>query len=116
MTALNRWMQENCYAGLANCPHHGSLYEGQMWFFRRIFEPWERCPRMLEAFHRAMVGPGGERLDLLGMTAVEPAGRASLENVDPTYAKDFGLIMANMVCGVIQRCAAGDLAVTEILP
>jgi hypothetical protein len=87
-----------------------------MWVYRQIFEPWARNPRMLEAYHRARTGPGGERLDMQGEAAVEPVVRGLLEKVDPTYARDFGLIMTNMVCGVIQRFAIGDLAVTDILP
>ncbi len=116
VTALDRWMQANVYSGMAVRPPHGSLYEGMMWFYRQLFEPWERNPRMLEAYHRARMGPGGERLDMQGMGAMGPVAEALLEELDPTYAKDVGLIMKNLVAGAIQRAAAGDLAVTDILP
>ena len=109
-------MHANSYSGMAASPPHASLYEGLMWVYRQIFEPWERNPRMLEAFYRARTGPGGERLDMLGDAAVVPVAEKLLEEVDPTYAKDFGLIMTNMVCGLIQRAAVGDLAVSDILP
>lgn len=116
VTALSRWMAENCYARLVDCPPDVSFYEAQMWFFRRFFEPWERNPRMLEAYHHAVLGPGGERLDMQGMTAVEPVGRTLLKDVDSTYAKDVELILINMIRGLIQRVALGDLPVSEILP
>lgn len=116
VTALCRWMAENCYSGLTESPPDTSLYEGQMWVLRRLFEPWERNPRMLEAYYRARTGRGGERLDLQGMAAVEPAARALLDHEDPTYAKDVTLILSNMVSGVIERFVVGDLAITDILP
>ena len=116
VTALVRWMQANCYSGMADPPTHASLYEGMMWVYRQLFEPWERNPRMLEAYHRAMTGPGSERLDVQGMAAVGPVASAFLAKVDPSYAEDVGLIMTNMICGVIQRAAVGEVAVRDILP
>jgi AcrR family transcriptional regulator len=115
VTVLGRWMQANSYSGMAAPPTHASLYEGLMWVYRQIFEPWERNPRMLEAYYRAMTGPGGERLDQ-GMAVVGPVAGALLEKMDPTYAEDIGLIMTNMACGLIQRAAVGELAVSDILP
>ena len=116
VAAVGRWMEENCYSNLKDPPSDASLFEGQMWFFRRLFEPWERCPRMLEAYHRATSGPGGEKLGIQGFALVDSVGRSLLDDLDPDYAKDFRLIMANMVCGVIQRCAAGEIPAAEILP
>ena len=71
---------------------------------------------MLEAYHFAHTGPGGEPLDKQGADAMAPVALASLAKLDPTFASDFGLIMSNMVCGVIQQAATGEIAVTEILP
>ena len=34
------------------------VYDGLMRGLRYVFEPWERNPRMLEAYHRARTGPG----------------------------------------------------------
>lgn len=116
VTALVRWMQANCYSGIANPPADASLFEGLMWVYRKLFEPWERNPRMLEAYYRAMTGPAGERLDLQGAAVVAPVAGAFLAKLDPTFAQDVGLIMTNMVCGAIQQAAVGELAVKDILP
>jgi len=115
VTALSRWMEANGYSSMAEPPPHASVYERLMWVYRQIFEPWERNPRMLEAYYRAMTGPGGERLDQ-GMSVVGPVAGAVLEKMDPTYAEDIGLIMTNMACGLIQRAAVGELSVSDILP
>jgi TetR/AcrR family transcriptional regulator, cholesterol catabolism regulator len=116
VTALGRWMEANGYSRLGDPPPDMSLYEGLMWVFRQIFEPWERNPRMLEAYHRARTGPGGHRLDLQGTTAVEPVSRAMLAKVDPAYAEDVGMILTYVAHAVIGRFAAGELAITDILP
>jgi TetR/AcrR family transcriptional regulator, cholesterol catabolism regulator len=116
VTALCQWMQVNCYSGLADPPYHAPFFEGMMWVHRKLFEPWERHPRMLAAYYRAMTGPSGDRLDVQGMAIVEPVAGAFFAKVDPTYAKDLGLVMSNMICGVIQRAAVGGLPVTDILP
>ena len=87
-----------------------------MRIFRQVFEPWEQHPRMLEAFHRARVGPGGERLQLQGMTAVEPVARAVLARTDPALAADIEVVLTTMVYGVVGRFTDGDIAITDMLP
>lgn len=116
VAALQRWMAANSYAGLAPPAVDESLHDGLMRVFRHVFEPWERNPRMLEAFHRACTGPGGERLDLQGMNAVEPTARAVLEGADPDYVADIDLVLTNMAYALIGRFADGSLEVTAILP
>src|SRR5262245_17089602 len=116
VTARCQWMEANCYSRFADPPPLASLYEGQMWVYRQLFEPWQKHPRILEAFHRARTSPAGEPLDKQGEVVVAPVVAALLEKVDPTYAQDFGLIMTNMVCGVIQRFALGELPVSDLLP
>jgi|SRR5450756_329599 len=79
-------------------------------------EPWERSPRMLEAYHRARTGPGGEHLELQGAAAIEPAARAVLAGADPAYRDDLETILTNMAYALIGRCADGTLDITAILP
>jgi AcrR family transcriptional regulator len=116
VTAIERWMSTNSYAELALPEEGESVYDGLMRGLRYVFEPWERNPRMLEAYHRARTGPGGRRLDRQGMRAIEPNANALLANADPAYVEDVTLILKNMAYAVIGRFAAGNLDITAILP
>jgi AcrR family transcriptional regulator len=114
LTAVERWMQDNAYSGLAT-PPQGSLYEVLMWYFRQIFEPWERSPRMLEAFHRARIGPGGERLRVQGLGTAVPVALELLDQYDPLYAEDVGLLLTLVVHAAIANVVHGDLEITDLL-
>ena len=116
VTAIERWMSTYSYAQLATPPDGESVYDGLMRGLRHVFEPWERNPRMLEAYHRARTGPGGRRLDRQGMRAVMPNADAVLQNADPVYRDDITLILKNMAYAVIGRFAAGAIDITAILP
>jgi AcrR family transcriptional regulator len=116
ISAIEDWMAANCYADVGPPAPHETLYDGLMRVFRYVFEPWERAPRMLEAYHRAYTGPGRRRLDRQGMTAIEPAARAVLADADPAYAADIDLVLTNMAHAVIARFADGSLDITDILP
>ena len=83
---------------------------------RYVFEPWERNPRMLEAYHHARLDPGGKRLDRQGMNAIMPNAAALLADADPAYVEDVTLILKNMAYAVVGRFAAGNLDITAILP
>ena len=114
--ALQRWMSEASYAPFAQPEGRESLYEGLMRVFRHVFEPWERSPLMLQAFHMALTGPGGDRLQLQGVHAVVPVARGVLAEGDPAYVEDIELILTNMAYAVIGRFADGELPITSILP
>jgi TetR/AcrR family transcriptional regulator, cholesterol catabolism regulator len=116
VTAIERWMSAGSYADLAPPGPDESLYDGLMRGLRYVFEPWERSPRMLEAYYRARSGPGGERLDAQGMKAIMPLARAALAEADPIYAHDIDIILRHMSDAVIGRFAAGSLDITAILP
>ncbi|GAA3193657.1 TetR/AcrR family transcriptional regulator [Actinocorallia longicatena] len=116
VTALERWMAANTYTDLAPPAPGEPLRDGLMRVFRYVFEPWERHPRMLEAFHRARTGPGGHRLDRQGMAAIEPVARAVLEGADPDYAGDIDIVLTHMAYALIGRFADGALEATAILP
>jgi AcrR family transcriptional regulator len=115
LAAVERWMQEHAYSGLAEPPPRGSLYERLMWGLRHIFEPWESNPRMLEAFHRARIAPGGERLHAQGFATAGPVMEGLLDGLDPGYAEDLGLLLTLIVRAAIARFVDGDLAITDIL-
>lgn len=117
LAAVERWMAANSYAELAPPAPDETLHDGLMRVFRHVFEPWERNPLMLQAFHRARTtGAGRERLDLQGMTAVEPAARAVLAGADPDYVADIDLVLTNLAYALIGRVADGTLEFAEVLP
>jgi AcrR family transcriptional regulator len=114
LASVERWMQDNAYSGLAT-PPQGSLYEVLMWYFRQIFEPWERNPRMLEAFYRARIGPGGERLRVQGLGTAAPVALELLDQYDPLYAEDVGLLLTLVAHAAIANVVHGDLEITDLL-
>src|SRR5207253_2608147 len=59
VTALERWMDANAYAGLTMPEPGDPPYETMVRVLRTVVEPWEQHPRMLEAYHRARTGPAG---------------------------------------------------------
>lgn len=118
LAALQRWMDENRYAGLATqTPAPGeSIYQGLMRVFRTIFEPWERHPDMLRAYFRARSAPGGQRLVSRGLDAVIPAAMAVLSHAEPELVEELPPIVSNLAYGLVARFAAGEIPITEILP
>jgi TetR/AcrR family transcriptional regulator, cholesterol catabolism regulator len=116
VSALERWMDANVYSSLAMPGPDEPLGDVLMRVFRSMFEPWEQAPRLLQAYHLAESGPGGQRLSRQGMTAVEPVSRAALKAADPEVARDVEMILGNVVYALIGRYAAGQIEITDILP
>lgn len=116
LAAVERWMATNTYATPAPRIEGETLADGLMRLLRYVFEPWERNPRMLEAYYRARSGPGGRRLDAQGFDAVLPAASALLADLDPDYTADIALVLTNMIYALIGRFAHADLDIAEILP
>jgi TetR/AcrR family transcriptional regulator, cholesterol catabolism regulator len=118
LAALECWMAENRYAGLAAQTHqpNESLYAGLMRVLRTIFEPWERHPGMLKAYFRARSAPGGQRLLRRGLDAVVPSGMEVLADVDKSLVQDLENILSSLVYGLLGRFAADEIDITEILP
>ncbi|AEF34417.1 MAG: TetR family transcriptional regulator [Mycolicibacter algericus] len=118
LAALDSWMAENRYSGVdAYAPEPAEpLYPALMRLYRTIFEPWERHPAMLTAYVRARSAPGGDALVRRGLDVVGPAMRAALSEVDEAFIADLDVIISNLVYGLSARFAAGELAITDILP
>lgn len=118
LAALEVWMAENRYAGVAGRSHEPdeSLYSAMMGLLRPIFEPWEQHPAMLQAYFRARAAPGGQRLINQGFNIVVPAGMEVLASVDEAFIADLDSIISSVVYGLVGRFAAGEIAVTDILP
>lgn len=117
VAALRWWMDTHRYAALASCPEtDDSIYDGLMWIFRAIFEPWEKHPRMLQAYVRAQAGPGGDELTQHGFDVVVPAARSILSNCDERFADDLGRILTGVVYGALGQFAAASIEITDIVP
>jgi TetR/AcrR family transcriptional regulator, cholesterol catabolism regulator len=116
VTALERWLDAHAYAALTMPEPGESPYETMVRVLRTVFRPWEEHPRMLEAYHRARSGPGGERLDRHGMAVVRPIVEAAMPDADPQFLSDVELVHGYVVRGAIARFADGQIAATDILP
>lgn len=118
VAALRWWLDTHRYAAFAShdSPAEESIYDGLMWIFRAIFEPWEKHPHMLQAYVRAQAGPGGDELTEHGFDVVAPAARAVLRDCDERFAEDFGRILTGVVYGTLGQFAAGAIAITDIVP
>ncbi|MCX2932161.1 TetR family transcriptional regulator [Mycobacterium sp. CVI_P3] len=118
LAALEAWMDENRYAALAH-QHHDpgeSIYDGLMRVLRTIFEPWERHPQMLKAYYRSRSETGNERLLHRGLDMAIPAFMAVLDGVDDDFVDDLDAAVSSLVYGLSGRFAAGEIAITDILP
>jgi AcrR family transcriptional regulator len=118
LAALQNWMEDNRYSALSlQRPERGdSLYLGMMRVLRTIFEPWEQHPGMLTAYFRARGAPGGQELVSRGFGIVAPAVFEILGDVDNSFVADLDTIISSLVYGLLGRYAAGEIAVTDILP
>ncbi|MFE7743630.1 TetR family transcriptional regulator [Nocardia sp. NPDC057455] len=116
LAAVERWMATNTFATPAPQIEGETLRDGLIRLLRYVFEPWERNPRMLDAYYRARSTPSGRRLDAQGFDAVLPAVGAMFADADPDYTADIALVLTNMTYALIGRFANADLGITEILP
>lgn len=118
LAALQNWMEDNRYSALSlQTPNPGdSLYAGMMRVLRTIFEPWEQHPGMLTAYFRARGAPGGQELVSRGFGIVAPAVFEILGDVDHSFIADLDAIISSLVYGLLGRYAAGEIAITDILP
>ncbi|WP_370465636.1 TetR family transcriptional regulator [Nocardia sp. GTS18] len=116
VAAVARWMDINSYAELDQPRPDESLADGLMRVLHHVFEPWERNPRMLEAYHRARRTATGRRLDAQGVSAVWPFAEALFEGMDRDYVEDIALVLTNMIYALTGRFVDRDIEVTDILP
>jgi AcrR family transcriptional regulator len=114
--AVASWMRENGFAELPAPPSDVSVYDGMMGLFRHVFEPWEKHPRMLEAYFRVRNLPGGDRLDSIGTAVLSPVSQVVYAGLDPGYVEDVTVIVRNIAYAAIGQFTHGELAITEILP
>ncbi len=116
VAAVERWMAEHSYSTVTAPEPGESLRAGLMRLLRCVFEPWERDPRMLEAYYRARSGVGGHRLDAQGVEAILPVAAPLVEGADPRYVADVGMVLSNLTFALIGRFVDKTMDITEILP
>lgn len=118
LAALESWMEDNRYSGVAARARRPgeSVYAALMGLLRTIFEPWEQHPGMLSAYFRARAAPGGQRLVRRGLDVVVPAALEALAEVGEDFIADLDTVVANLVYGLLGRFAAGEIAITDIVP
>jgi len=117
VTAVEQWMDDHVYQPLAEPTPAATLYDTLVEYFRRIFQPWEQTPHMLEAFvYARSTSAGNRRLLDQGFKAAEPVMRAIFEHVDPELAEDIQIITASVVYAQMGQVAAGELTGDQIMP
>jgi AcrR family transcriptional regulator len=114
LATIERWMDENAYQfpPLRDEP----IFDALMRIYRKIFEPWEEHPRMLEAYVRARASGHGSRLLAHGEAAVIPVTREIMSGLDPAFAEDLGMIIMHVNFSVYTHVASGQMKISEILP
>jgi AcrR family transcriptional regulator len=115
VAAMERWMEANVYQPLTSAAPTTSLYDKLMWMFHHVFDPWERNPRMLDAFMRARAMNGGETLYLQGQAKITPVATVVFEGLDPSYVEDLDLILTNVTFGALYSFVAGHIGAGDIM-
>lgn len=116
VAAVEHWMATHSFTAMQRPQPGETLHAGLMRVLGYVFQPWERNPRMLEAYYRARTGPSGHRLDTQGIEAMQPILTALFEGADPIYVEDISLVLNNLTYALIGRVADHNLEITEILP
>jgi TetR/AcrR family transcriptional regulator, cholesterol catabolism regulator len=116
ISAMEQWMADNVYGRLPEPEPGESVFDGLMRFFRGIYDPWIRNPRMLHAFSRARWLPGGERLIEQGNDLAVPIMRQVFTDVDAHYSEGVMEIIDYAVSALMDRAGNGEIPVDAILP
>jgi AcrR family transcriptional regulator len=115
LAAVEAWMESQVYRHLVKPAPREPLSDALIRHYRRIFKPWEKSPNMAEAYMRARLGPGGDRLLVQGSVS-EPVTRSLFKDVDPDYAEEVLVILDHVVDAAAVRFAQGRRSVTDIMP
>jgi AcrR family transcriptional regulator len=113
--ALKRWIDNHAYSDITP-PTDSSLRDGLTWCFRRMLEPWENHPRLLEAYQRARTTPAGCDLDVYGLAPFFAAIRGLVVGLDRSYVDDLSMTLANVLLGLITQVARGEIALADVVP
>ena len=114
--ALEAWIATHIVVDVDPPSPDESVYDGLMRMLGYLFAPWERRPRMLEAYHRVTGSPHGAALHASTFSLVAPVGLRVLDGCDPTYVDDMHTILGDACDAAIARFAEGHIEATDILP
>lgn len=114
--ALATWIDDHVHVEVTPPRADESPYDGLMRMLRYLFEPWERSPHMLEAYHRVTGSVLGAPIYAQTFNLLAPVGLRALEGRDPTYVQDVETILGDACDAAIARFAEGRIGVTDILP
>ena len=115
IAAVERWMAIHVYTPELAVHEGESMPDHLVRSFGLIFEPWRKNPTMLNAFLRAAVLPGGERLGQQGADAVGGALADGFADDDPELLADLDAVLPSLVAGLLARFASGEIDVDEIV-
>jgi AcrR family transcriptional regulator len=115
VVALRRWIEDHTDAS-TTLPEGVSLHDGLMVGLRRLVEPWEDHPRLLEAYHRVRLAPEGRGMRGPGLAAFLSIFRTLVDGLDRSYARDLGMTIANTMSGLIESAIRGEMPLTDVIP
>jgi len=116
VAAIVRFMDRTVYANFTLPDAGESMYQATVRTARAMFEPFERHPLLLEAFHRARTGPGRGPLSELGRAAAYRVRDHLMSQEDDAYNRDYEEILDNVITGLIGRCVQGEISASDIVP
>lgn len=113
--ALRRWLAEHTHRDL-QVPSELPLADALTWMFRRLFEPWEDHPRLLEAYQIFARTPVGRELEAVGLAPFRAAWDDVVGGLDPGYAADLGETLGYVTLGLFTAVVRGEMTIAEMLP
>lgn len=115
VAAVETWMAGNSWSDLTGPREGESVYDTAMRILRKVFEPWERNPRALEAYYRALESPKGRGLQTQN-SAFGSVFRALMGDDNSVYIDDLELVLMDVVFGTIAAFVKGELDIMAVLP
>jgi len=114
--AVARFMRLVVYANFSLPEADESIYDATVRAAKAMFTPFEQHPRMLEAFHQARSGPGGDRLNEAGRAAAYRVRDNLVRQEDAAYNRDYEEILENVFTGLVTRYVQGRIELQDIVP
>jgi AcrR family transcriptional regulator len=87
-------------------------------YVRRVWQVWERSPRMLETYIRAALaeGPLEDGLAARATRELEPLTARILSDLEPAYRDDVLMMISHSTHSVMTHVVRGQLPIDEVYP